>query len=82
MVEINNGRLAMIGIMGFLAEEKVPGAVPALAGLIKPYAGQVMDPFTQLCALRRGGGLCVFRCGRGTLAHDHGDPATGGGAVP
>lgn len=48
LVEINNGRLAMIGIMGFLAEEKVPGAVPALAGLIKPYAGQVMDPFTQL----------------------------------
>ena len=45
LVEINNGRLAMIGIMGFLAEQKVPGAVPALAGLVKPYAGEVMAPF-------------------------------------
>jgi hypothetical protein len=24
----------------------VPGAVPALAGLIKPYDGEVMAPFT------------------------------------
>ena len=43
--EINNGRLAMIGIMGFLAEAKVPGSVPALSGLIKPYSGEVMAPF-------------------------------------
>merc|ERR1711988_1261825 len=42
--EINNGRLAMIGIMGFMAEAKVPGPVPALAGLIKPFAGDVMAP--------------------------------------
>jgi len=46
-VEINNGRLAMLGIFGFLAEAKVPGAVPALAGLIKPYAGEVMAPFSS-----------------------------------
>jgi hypothetical protein len=45
LVEINNGRLAMIGFFGFLAEEKIPGSVPALAGLIKPYAGEVMNPF-------------------------------------
>jgi len=45
VVEINNGRLAMIGIMGFLAESKVPGAVPLLEGKIKAYAGEVMSPF-------------------------------------
>jgi len=45
LIEINNGRLAMIGIMGFLAEAKVPGAVPFLEGKIKAYAGEVMSPF-------------------------------------
>ena len=44
LAEINNGRLAMIGIMGFMAEAKVPGSVPALTGLIKPFAGDVMAP--------------------------------------
>ena len=40
--EINNGRLAMLGIMAFLAESKVPGSVPALGGLgIAPYSGEV-----------------------------------------
>merc|ERR1712046_167347 len=46
VAEINNGRLAMLGIMAFVAESKVPGAVPALSGLIKPYAGEVMAPFS------------------------------------
>jgi len=50
LVEINNGRLAMLGIMGFVAESKVPGAVPALSGLIKPYAGEVMAPFSSVNA--------------------------------
>jgi hypothetical protein len=45
LAEINNGRLAMIGIMGFLAEGKVPGSVPALVGKIPQYAGEVMQPF-------------------------------------
>mmetsp|Transcript_34418 Transcript_34418/g.57001 ORF Transcript_34418/g.57001 Transcript_34418/m.57001 type:complete len:260 (-) Transcript_34418:365-1144(-) len=45
VAEINNGRLAMIGLFGFLAESKVPGSVPALTGLIKPYDGDYMAPF-------------------------------------
>merc|ERR1719163_1483108 len=45
-VEINNGRLAMIGLMAFLSEGAVPGSVPALKGLI-PATGEinVMAPF-------------------------------------
>jgi hypothetical protein len=43
--EINNGRLAMLGIMSLCAEARAPGAVPALSGLLKPYEGQVMNPF-------------------------------------
>jgi len=44
--EINNGRLAMLGIMAFLAEAKVPGSVPALTSLgLKPYSGEIMAPF-------------------------------------
>jgi len=43
--EINNGRLAMLGIMGFLAEQKVPGSVPAITGVVPPYSGEVMAPF-------------------------------------
>jgi len=46
VTEINNGRLAMLGIMGFCAAAKIPGAVPAL-DFIKPYAGQVMGPFAD-----------------------------------
>ena len=42
IAEINNGRLAMLGIMGFIAEAKIPGAVPALQGLIPAYKGEVL----------------------------------------
>jgi len=42
--EINNGRLAMIGIFGFLSEQTIPGSVPALTGIVKPYSGEVMAP--------------------------------------
>jgi len=41
--ELNNGRLAQIGIFGFLAEAKVEGSVPALSGLgIQHYSGDFM----------------------------------------
>jgi hypothetical protein len=43
--ELNNGRLAMIGIMGFLAEQKVEGSVPLLKGVVPHYDGEVMAPF-------------------------------------
>jgi len=44
-MEVNNGRLAMIGLFGFLSEAKVPGSVPALSGIVKPYDGDIMAPF-------------------------------------
>jgi len=47
-IEINNGRLAMLGLFSLISAAKVPGSVPALAGLIKPYSGNVMQPFTEL----------------------------------
>lgn len=46
LMEINNGRLAMLGIMAFVSESKVPGSVPALKGLITPYAGEPMAFFS------------------------------------
>jgi hypothetical protein len=42
-IEINNGRLAMIGLMAFLSEGAVPGSVPALKGLIPPNSYDVMS---------------------------------------
>ena len=42
--ELNNGRLAQIGILGFLAEQKVEGSVPLLHGLVAHYNGEPMAP--------------------------------------
>merc|ERR1712106_299424 len=42
--EVNNGRLAMIGLFGFLSAAKVPGSVPALT-FIPAYTGDLMAPF-------------------------------------
>jgi len=44
-MEVNNGRLAMIGIFGFLAADKVEGSVPLLKGIAIPYEGNPMGPF-------------------------------------
>ena len=42
--EINNGRLAMVGIMGFISASTVPGAIPSLPD-ITAYTGDVFAPF-------------------------------------
>merc|ERR1712205_910 len=47
-IEINNGRLAMLGIFGFVSESRVSGSVPGLAGVdLKSYSGEYMGPFTS-----------------------------------
>jgi len=47
IAEVNNGRLAMIGIMGFLAETSVPGSVPFGPHMPWSYDGEIMAPFAQ-----------------------------------
>jgi len=44
--EINNGRLAMLGIFGFLCADKIPGSVPMLKDIAIPYDSDPMGPFT------------------------------------
>jgi hypothetical protein len=47
VAETNNGRLAMLGIFGFLSADKMSGSVPALEtlGVPIPYDGNCMIPF-------------------------------------
>ncbi|KAH8048769.1 chlorophyll A-B binding protein [Aureococcus anophagefferens] len=47
-VELLNGRAAQFGILGLLAESKVPGSVPFLSQIegFPKYAGDVMAPFS------------------------------------
>ena len=46
--ELNNGRLAQIGIIAFLSEQKVEGSVPLLKGLVPHYSGEPMAPVSYL----------------------------------
>jgi hypothetical protein len=45
--EVNNGRLAMLGLFAFFVESKIPGAIPILDSfnIVKPYAGDYLLPF-------------------------------------
>ena len=43
--ELNNGRLAQLAILAFLAEQSAPGSVPLLKGIVPAYDGEVMAPF-------------------------------------
>jgi hypothetical protein len=45
VAEINNGRLAQLGIFGFLSADKVMGSVPLLNDIASPYSGDPMIPF-------------------------------------
>ena len=45
IAELNNGRLAQLGIFGFLCADKIPGSVPALSDIAQSYAGNPMVPF-------------------------------------
>jgi len=45
--ELNNGRAAMLGIFGFLCEAKIPGSIPLLNGVVKPYDGEFMAPLSK-----------------------------------
>ena len=43
--DVNTGRLAMLGIFGFLSADKVEGSVPLLKDIAIPYEGNCMVPF-------------------------------------
>jgi hypothetical protein len=44
VAELNNGRLAMLAIMSFISEAKLPGSIPLLKGLVAPYKGDLVFP--------------------------------------
>jgi hypothetical protein len=46
--EVNNGRLAMLGLFSFFVESKTPGAIPVLSAfdVVKPFEGDYMLPFS------------------------------------
>merc|ERR1719389_43240 len=73
-IEINNGRLAMIGLMSLLSEGAVPGSGPLLKGVI-PSSGEinVMSPFDFSAPL--------FGNVAALAVHGHSAPAPRSGTV-
>lgn len=62
-IEINNGRLAMIGLMSLISAARVPGSVPELSRAyynLKPYSGDVMGPLTGADPLPLAGKMAEF----------------------
>merc|ERR1711935_394211 len=45
--EQKDRRLLMLGIFGFMAADVVPGSVPALTDIARPYDGNIMSPFSE-----------------------------------
>lgn len=44
-------------MMAFCSEAKIPGAVPFLKGVIKPYSGEFMAPLTENAFVLNGHSL-------------------------
>jgi len=55
VAELNNGRLAQLGIFAFLCADKIPGSVPLLNDIAIPYAGDPMVPFAGDFSYLAGG---------------------------
>jgi len=60
LVEVNNGRAAMLGIFGFLTESKIEGSVPLLQAVgIKHYDGDYMVPLAKSIIPAMGPALLI-----------------------
>ncbi len=46
--ELNNGRLAMLGITGFLTEQKIPGSVPLCLDDLQGHTPEQFCPMGQV----------------------------------
>lgn len=61
--EINNGRLAMVGIMSLVSASSISGSVPVLTKLIPQYDGNIWAPFQSNWQLVSDGDPQGFNAG-------------------